>query len=94
MIINSAYRCPAWDQRVGKSAMPGKGAHTTGHAADIKVYGAHYMDLFDAARAMKCFTGFGADQKLGSPMPSRYLHIDDLTTVEANGSERPFFWNY
>lgn len=94
MIINSAYRCSAYDQKVGSSAEPGNGPHTKGHALDIRVYGERARLLLEKAFDLNLFTGFGLDQRVSIPQGSRFVHLDDLLQSEANGSPRPHLWGY
>ena len=87
LIINSGYRTPEHNAAV--SATGENGPHTTGRAVDIRVYGAHALDVIRAAFAVG-FTGIGLSQK-GS-VSSRFVHLDDLT--EGDGYPRPNLWTY
>ena len=92
MIVSSAFRCPAWDAKVGSSGEPGKGPHTTGHALDVAVYGERALLLMKKAQELGLFAGFGLMQK--GDAKGRFIHIDDLLASEANGSPRPHVWTY
>ena len=88
LVVNSAYRCPEHDAKVGSSSEPGSGPHTQGLAMDFGVEGQNAMDLLVAAFKLGIFSGFGINQKgLG-----RFLHIDDMPASIAH--QRPLMWTY
>ncbi len=81
--VNSAYRCPIHDKAVG-----GKGAHTTGQAVDIAVYGERASQLLTQA----VVTGIGGiGIKQHGPHAGRYFHLD---TIDADTHPRPAVWTY
>jgi zinc D-Ala-D-Ala carboxypeptidase len=86
-IVNSGYRCPTHNFKVSTSGP--KGPHTTGRAADIRVYGGHAARLVAAARRFG-MTGIGVQQK--GPQGARFIHLDDLP--EAPEQPRPTIWSY
>jgi len=86
MVITSGYRCPHHPIEARKSK---PGAHTTGHAADVAIYGEDAYKLLCVALGHG-FTGVGIAQK-GS-YGSRFLHLDDLETDD--GFPRPTIWSY
>lgn len=85
--VSSAYRCPKHNAAVSSSGS--NGAHTTGRAIDIQVYGplAHML-LSEALTAG--FTGIGVSQK--GAHGSRFIHLDDLP--EGGAHPRPGVWSY
>lgn len=85
--LSSAYRCPSHNQTVSTSGL--FGPHTTGKAADIKIYGEHAYTLVHVALDIG-FTGIGVKQK--GLHDARYIHVDNLT-VEEN-FPRPNIWSY
>jgi hypothetical protein len=92
--INSWYRSPAYNLQVAKSG--DDGAHTTGRAVDIQIYGERAWALLDAVFAQRrggsslCVTGVGVKQ-LG-PMAGRYIHLDAIDGTDAH--PRPRLWSY
>ncbi|WP_417448344.1 D-Ala-D-Ala carboxypeptidase family metallohydrolase [Idiomarina abyssalis] len=79
--INSGYRCPQHPEEI-KKARPG--AHSTGHAADIKANnGAHRFKILEAA--------FAVGMK-GIGVANGYIHVDD-GHPDPNVS-RPTQWKY
>jgi len=88
MKVNSAARCPAYNEKVSSTGRTGP--HTTGHAIDIGVSGSDAHFLLRIAMKYGNFTGVGVSQK--GPHEKRFLHFDDLT---ANvGQPRPWIWSY
>lgn len=80
--INSGYRSPEWNVRVGHSGEDGP--HTTGKAADIRVHGLQAITLIVAA-AQLGFVGIGVQQK--GERIGRYIHLDTARDV-------PAIWSY
>ena len=83
--VTSGYRSTAYDIEVG-----GAEVHPTGRAADIKIYGARALALFDLATPFG-FTGVGVMQH--GPHDERFIHFDDLNDDETRGP-RPWIWSY
>ena len=88
MVVSSAYRCPAYNDRISKTGIDGP--HTTGRAIDIKVHGPQAVKLLDAIFQHGDFTGIGIKQN--GPYKGRFIHIDDL--LSAHGRNRPWVWTY
>lgn len=65
MIINSAYRDPLYNAKVGGAPMS---MHKFGRAFDVSLSGHHKSDLIRMAREVG-FTGFGVNYRT-------FLHID------------------
>lgn len=86
--VNSGYRCPEYDRKVGSSTKPGFGPHTEGRAIDFGVMGKEALNLFSEAQKLGLFTGFGLNQK----GPGRFIHVDDLE--DAADHPRPYVWTY
>jgi len=84
--ITSGYRCPTHNQRVSTTGVAGP--HTTGLAADVKIYGREAHALIAAAMAAG-FTGIGIKQK--GDMSRRFVHLDILDSTERF---RPTVWSY
>jgi len=93
MVLNSAFRCPDHDSKVGTSHQPGKGPHTTGHAVDVAINSTEARDFLKALDIVGGFTGVGLNIKEGTSPNSWFIHIDNLTTAEA-GILRPNLWTY
>ncbi len=87
MPITSAYRCPKHNANVSSTGT--SGPHTTGHAADIRIYGrdAHRLVEIAIRVGMK---GIGIRQK-GS-RKGRFVHLDDLPNRDRQ--PRPWIWSY
>lgn len=83
MPISSGFRCPVHDAEVG-----GKGPHTTGHAADVRISGAAVYELVGLA-LFEGMIGIGVHQR-GDP-EGRFLHLDDLAGTRW---PRPRVWSY
>ncbi len=67
--VTSGYRCAKHDAKVGTSANPGRGPHTTGTAADIWWDGASVDQMAEAAKSVG-FSGVGRYYKQG------FIHVD------------------
>lgn len=80
--INSAYRCPAHNQKV--STTGGDGPHTTGMAVDIRASYQTARQIFNTAAQMG-FLGIGLKQH--GPIAGRMIHLDMVP-----GPER--IWTY
>ena len=85
-IVTSAYRCKNHPIEVRKDS---PGAHTTGQALDINVYGNNAHRLLDAALRAG-FSGVGISQK-GEHL-KRFIHLDNLGTSDTR--PRPTVWSY
>jgi len=81
MVLSSAFRCEAHDKAEG-----GKGAHTTGKAADVLCSGREAYKIMKAAISLGC-TGIGVSQK--GDHSKRFLHLD-----VTEGETRPWIWSY
>lgn len=84
IILNSAYRCPEYNNQIGATQ-----AHASGHAVDVKVSGKDCLELLRLA-IKQGFTGFGLKQK--GDYNGRFLHLDDLH--QDAGRPRPHIWTY
>ena len=82
--VNSAYRCTDHPIEARKAS---PGAHTTGRALDLSVYGEDAHRLLSGALTAG-FTGIGINQKGGS----RFIHIDDIESTSER--PRPWVWSY
>jgi len=85
-VVTSAYRCKNHPIEVRKDS---PGAHTTGQALDIHVYGNNAHRLLDAALRAG-FSGVGISQK-GEHL-KRFIHLDNLST--SDDRPRPTVWSY
>lgn len=85
--VTSAFRCPDHNGRV--SATGRTGPHTTGRAADIRIFGSAALRLVELAIAAG-FTGIGVGQK--GDHNSRIIHLDDLEPSPSG--PRPWIWTY
>ena len=85
-IVTSAYRCQNHPIEVRKDS---PGAHTTGQALDIHVYGNNAHRLLDAALRAG-FSGVGISQK--GEHSERFIHLDNLGTSDTR--PRPTVWSY
>ena len=83
MIINSGYRSKRHSLEMGKNE---PGAHTTGRACDVRVYGPHAFEIIDLA-IKHGFTRIGVNQK--GAQSSRFIHLDDSPTFP-----NPRIWSY
>lgn len=94
--ITSGYRCPEHDAKVGTSATPGAGPHTTGRALDINIF-SEGLDRFMGIiyhELKGLVTGKGLMQIPGTPPAYRLLHIDDWQPGEFPCHPRPALWTY
>ena len=87
MIITSAYRSPTHPIETRKKSL--SGAHTTGQAFDVLVYGHDAYDLMRLA-FKHGFTGVGIKQK--EDIDSRFIHLDDVSHMSHR--PRPWVWTY
>lgn len=89
IIINSGYRCPTHDKRVGGS---GSGAHTLGYAADIKVQKqdlSYYKSFTIAEQAEKLgFGGIGVGLGDGVSCHVDVRHIGGYANSHWFGNEQ------
>lgn len=84
VIINSGYRCYAYNQAKGFTQ-----THASGQAVDIKASGKYAIELIRHALELG-FTGIGVDQK--GDYETRFIHLDDLS--QTAGRPRPHLWSY
>lgn len=77
-IINSGYRCPKRNAEVGGKS---EGAHTTGHAIDIKAVDSRTRYLVVDAAIKAGFTRIG--------IAKTFVHIDDDPT-----KPQEVIWDY
>lgn len=90
LIVSSGYRCPLYNSYISKTGM--SGPHTSGKAADIKIYGAAALSLLEWALGEEFdFTGIGDKQH--GPRGKRFVHLDILQDHETSGP-RPWKWTY
>jgi len=94
LIINSAYRCPEYDAKVGSSSEPGAGPHTMGRALDIGINGSDLYAFLACLFKLGLTTGIGLEQKPATPPLDRFCHIDDLKPGEFPKHFRPNIWTY
>jgi len=85
-VVTSAYRCTNHPIEARKDS---PGAHTTGQALDINVYGNNAHRLLDAALRAG-FSGVGIAQK--GEHSIRFIHLDDLGN--SDDRPRPTVWSY
>jgi len=83
MIISSAYRCPAYNEKVSTTGK--HGPHTTGCAVDVVISGRRAYELLRLAFVCG-FTGIGIQQK----GDKRFIHLDSLMV----DYPRPRIWSY
>lgn len=84
VIINSGYRCHAYNKEKGYTQ-----THATGHAVDIKASGKHAVRLLELA-IKHGFTGIGVNQK--GVYSGRFIHLDDLNQLP--NRPRAHIWSY
>ena len=70
--ITSGFRCPFHNADVGGAR---NSQHILGRAADITVKGMFGRELYEIARTVQAFKGFGQGKN--------YLHVDIRTTLPA-----------
>ncbi len=87
LAVSSGYRTPEYNAEVSKTGLDGP--HTTGQAADIRIYGRRALLLIASAIKLG-MTGIGIAQ-LGA-LRKRFIHLDDLP--DAPGRPRPWLWGY
>jgi uncharacterized protein YcbK (DUF882 family) len=87
MVVTSGYRCPDYNDQVSTTGPDGP--HTTGRAADVKIFGEGALRLATLAPGLG-FTGVGLKQR--GIRAGRFLHLDDLAA--APGRPRPWMWTY
>ena len=85
-IVTSGFRCQNHPIETRKDS---PGAHTTGQALDIQVYGNNAHRLLDAALRAG-FSGVGISQK--GEHSERFIHLDNLGN--ADDRPRPTVWSY
>lgn len=83
--LSSAYRCKEYDNDISN----GSGAHTTGRAVDVIVYGTDAYRLLALALDLG-FTGIGARQH--GVHNRRFVHLDNLP--QSKDRNRPWIWTY
>lgn len=94
--VNSGYRCPEYNASVSHTGE--NGPHVLGVASDLSAHGAFAARLLRAALPLG-FTGFGINQKLGTPYNHRYVHldmlpVDDPDNDDEDNAPRPWLWSY
>jgi zinc D-Ala-D-Ala carboxypeptidase len=87
-IITSGYRDLTHPIEARKTR---PGAHTYGKAADIRARGDKALLIVQKALELG-FTGIGVSQK--GAHGSRFIHVDNMTTEEFAGGNRPWIWSY
>lgn len=70
VIVTSGYRCPDHNKAVGGEP---NSQHVRGMAADVTVKGMTPDEVYEVARKIPAFGGFG--------LASTFLHLDVRTTV-------------
>jgi zinc D-Ala-D-Ala carboxypeptidase len=85
-VVTSAYRCKDHPIEARKDS---PGAHETGQALDIHVYGNNAHRLLDAA-LREGFSGVGVSQR--GEYSKRFIHLDNLGN--SNDRPRPTVWSY
>ena len=88
IIITSGYRSPTYNNKVSTTGL--NGPHTTGKAADIKVFGEQAHMILREATELG-FSGIGISQK--GDHEERFIHLDTLEDGE-NGAPRRWVWSY
>ncbi len=89
MVITSGFRCPEHNVNPKVSTTGRHGPHTTGHAADVRLYGHDVARLIEIALRVG-ITGIGVRQK--GAYNGRFIHLDDLPNK--HGQPRPWIWSY
>lgn len=84
LVINSAYRSPSWNRKVGGAA---KSQHMLGKAFDIRIAGHDPHELESAAREVG-FTAIGRYH--GPRYPSPFIHLDDRAAPAEWGDPWPY----
>ena len=87
--VNSGYRDPSYNDKISSTGRTGP--HTHGKAADLRLYGDDATIVAKIAKELG-MTGFGWQQK--GEYKSRFLHVDNLTSVESKPGKRPWVWTY
>ena len=82
-VVTSGYRCPLHPVEAKKKK---RGAHTTGKAVDIAVYGERAQKLLHAALSVG-IERIGVSQK--GDIKSRFIHLDVCHDFPS-----PAFWTY
>ena len=89
LAVSSGYRCPDYNDEISSTGRDGP--HTTGMAADLKVYGEQALILvLNVHRAG--ITGVGISQASRTAHNARFIHVDTLAAAE--GRPRPWLWSY
>jgi len=83
IILNSAYRCPEYNTKMGYTQ-----THASGQAVDIRIQRKDAMKLLPLIFRAG-FTGLGINQKGNT----RFIHIDDLPEILPK-QPRPHIWSY
>lgn len=85
LTISSGYRSP--EHPIEARKPNGPGAHASGRACDIRIYGEDALDLLHLALESGDFTGVGVQQS--GDFSRRFIHLDDL-----ENERRPTLWSY
>ena len=85
LTISSGYRSP--EHPIEARKPNGPGAHASGRACDIRIYGEDALDLLHLALDSGDFTGIGVQQS--GDHSRRFIHLDDLIN-----ERRPTIWSY
>ncbi len=89
LIINSAYRCEYWNEKVGGSKNSG---HLTGEAIDIRICRSEAFIFLKKVFEFGSITGIGINQK--DQHTSRFIHLDVKHNSAASKTSRPTIWSY
>ncbi len=82
-IVTSGFRCEIYDLSIG-----GKGAHPTGQAVDLNVWGERVNRIVAQAPVFG-FDRIGAKQK--GDKNKRFIHLDNIKFPKFPS---PWFWTY
>ena len=86
MTISSAYRCTEHPIERSKRV---PGAHTTGSAVDVQVFGKDALELLRLAQEVGIH-GIGISQ--AGARKNRFLHLDMAPATDTR--PRPWLWSY
>lgn len=89
LVVSSGYRCPDHNDAVSSTGR--NGPHTTGEAADIRIYGEQALTLLMHVHRVG-ITGVGISQASKTAHNARFMHLDTLPP--GDGRPRPWLWSY